>query len=93
MLHPAILWLDMRGAAAIQRRAGARIFKVARYNTRYLARWIRLTGGAPALSGKDQAAHILFIQQQLLDIFSSLPVADVAHESDRVFESRQWQGV
>lgn len=64
VLHPGILWLDMRGAGAIQRRAGAGLLKVAGYNARYLARWIRLTGGAPALSGKDQAAHILYLKEQ-----------------------------
>ncbi len=69
VLHPAILWLDMRGAAAIRRRAGAGLLKLAGYNARHLTRWIRLTGGAPALSGKDQAAHILYLKEQLADVY------------------------
>lgn len=69
VLHPAILWLDMRGARAIQQQAGAGLLKVAGYNARYLTRSIRLTGGAPSLSGKDQAAHILFLKQQKPEVY------------------------
>ncbi len=68
-LHPAILWLDMRGADLIQKRAGTGYLRFAGYNIRSLARWIRLTGGAPALSGKDPAAHMLFIQHELPDVY------------------------
>jgi len=68
-LHPAILWLDMRGAELIQKRAGSGYVRFAGYNLRSLARWIRLTGGAPALSGKDPAAHMIWIQQELPDVY------------------------
>ena len=61
-LRRAMLWLDMRGAQEIKRRAGNRIFSIAGYDPLKLMRWIRRTGGAPALSGKDPAGHMAFIQ-------------------------------
>ncbi len=63
-LHPALLWLDMRGRDAIRRRAGSGPFRVAGYGPWKLQRWLRVTGGVPALSGKDSAAHMLFIKEQ-----------------------------
>jgi xylulokinase len=62
-LRRAMLWLDMRGAQQIRRRAGGGIFQVAGYDPLKLIRWIRRTGGAPALSGKDPAGHMAFIQE------------------------------
>jgi xylulokinase len=62
-LHRAMSWIDMRGAEAIHRRAGNRIFAVAGYDPIKLLRWINRAGGAPALSGKDPAGHMAFIQE------------------------------
>jgi xylulokinase len=58
----AILWLDMRGANAIARRVRGRGVMVEGYSPWKLWRWLRLTGGAPALSGKDSAGHIAYIR-------------------------------
>ena len=58
----ALTWLDMRGATAIARRAGASPLRVAGYGPLALWRWLCLTGGAPALSGKDSAGHIAYIR-------------------------------
>lgn len=68
-LGDALLWLDMRGREALSRRVAGGLIRVAGYNARKLARWIRLTGGAPALSGKDPAGHMLLIQQQWPDVY------------------------
>jgi xylulokinase len=68
-LRRAMLWLDMRGAKQIKRRAGSRIFSVAGYDPFKLARWIRRTGGAPALSGKDPAGHMAFIQEMWPEVY------------------------
>jgi xylulokinase len=57
-----MLWLDMRGAHEIRRRAGSRVVSIAGYDPLKLMRWIQRTGGAPALSGKDPAGHMAFIQ-------------------------------
>lgn len=60
-LGRALLWLDMRGAAAIRRRACGRFLNVAGYAPMRLWRWLRLSGGVPALSGKDSAGHIAWL--------------------------------
>jgi xylulokinase len=62
-LHRAMSWIDMRGGEAIRRRSAGRIFSVAGYDPIKLMRWIRRTGGAPTLSGKDPAGHMAFIQE------------------------------
>jgi len=61
-LHRAMSWIDMRGSDAIRGRAGNRLFALAGYNPFKLWRWISRAGGAPALSGKDPAGHMAFIQ-------------------------------
>ncbi|MEJ2042892.1 MAG: FGGY-family carbohydrate kinase [Reinekea sp.] len=58
----AMLWLDMRGAQAIARRLRGRLFNVMGHAPTKLFRWLRLTGGVPALSGKDNAGHIAYIR-------------------------------
>ncbi|HJW57065.1 MAG TPA: FGGY-family carbohydrate kinase [Burkholderiaceae bacterium] len=60
----AMLWLDMRGSCAIARRLRGRWFNIEGYGALKLLRWLRLTGGAPALSGKDCAGHIAYIHDQ-----------------------------
>jgi xylulokinase len=68
-LRRAMLWMDMRGAAVIRRRAGNRLCSVSGYGPLKLWRWIRRTGGAPALSGKDPAGHIAFIREAWPEIY------------------------
>jgi xylulokinase len=66
-LHDAIIWMDSRGADQIRALVGGRV-KVAGYDPRKLRTFIRLTGGAPAHSGKDPIAHILWLQAERPDI-------------------------
>ncbi|MBV1788482.1 FGGY-family carbohydrate kinase [Marinobacterium sp. D7] len=61
-LGRAMLWLDMRGAQAIARRLRGRFFNVMGHAPGKLMRWLRLTGGVPAQSGKDNAGHIAYIR-------------------------------
>jgi xylulokinase len=68
-LRRAMLWLDMRGAEQIKKRAGSRTLSVAGYDPVKLMRWIQCTGGAPALSGKDPAGHMAFIQEMWPEIY------------------------
>lgn len=68
-LHRALLWMDMRGAGVIRRMAGRRFFSIAGYDPVKLWRWIGRTGGAPALSGKDPAAHMAFIKETWPSIY------------------------
>lgn len=67
-LSNAILWMDMRGAPWISRRARGWL-NVAGYDVFKLWRWIRLTGGAPALSGKDPAGHMLFLRETQPELY------------------------
>jgi xylulokinase len=69
-LRRAMLWLDMRGAEQIRRRAGNDLLSVSGYGPLKLMRWITRTGGAPALSGKDPAGHMAFIQEAWPEIYS-----------------------
>ncbi len=68
-LGNAILWMDMRGAAHLHRQLrglinidGADVFKVLRF--------VRLTGGMPSMTGKDPAAHMLFIRETMPDVYA-----------------------
>ena len=44
--------------------------KVAGYNAPKLARWVRLTAGAPTLSGVDGLGHVLFVKHARPDVYS-----------------------
>jgi xylulokinase len=68
-LHRAMSWLDMRGAPVIRRRAGSGKLSVAGYDPVKLSRWITRSGGAPALSGKDPAGHMAFIQEMWPEVY------------------------
>lgn len=66
-VHPAIIWMDSRGATQTRRLVQGRI-NVAGYEPRRLRRWLQLTGGIPSLSGKDPIGHILFLEERLPDV-------------------------
>jgi xylulokinase len=67
-LMRAVIWLDSRGNKAIRKVAGGPV-NVLGYDPRKLVRWVRTTGGAPGLSGKDPTAHILFIREAFPEIY------------------------
>ncbi len=65
---PALTWMDGRGGAAVRRVVGG-FPSLLGYNLARAAKWIRRSGGAPSLSGKDDAAHVLFLQQQRPELY------------------------
>jgi xylulokinase len=67
-LMNAVIWLDTRGGQYVRRITDGFI-KVAGYDLTKLQRWLRLTGGAPSLSGKDAIGHILYIKNELPDVY------------------------
>lgn len=68
-LMNCVLWMDMRGASNLKKiTSGAP--ELAGYNAAKLLRWINLTGGAPSLTGKDPAAHMLFIRDEFPEIYA-----------------------
>ena len=68
-LMNCITWMDMRGAAHL-RQITRGLVNVAGYDPRKLIRWLTLTGGAPSLTGKDPAAHMLFIRDFYPEIYA-----------------------
>ncbi len=69
--HPlmnAIIWMDSRGAPYARRIADG-LVKVQGYGIGRLLTWLWLTGGAPTHSGKDSIAHILYIKNELPEIY------------------------
>ncbi|MCZ7568162.1 MAG: FGGY-family carbohydrate kinase [Ardenticatenaceae bacterium] len=67
-LMKAIIWMDSRGARYVKRVTGGPI-TVEGYGIEKLLIWLRLTGGIPAHSGKDSIAHILYIRNELPEIY------------------------
>lgn len=67
-LMNAVSWMDTRGAKYIQEITDGPI-KVEGYGVTKLLAWLRLTGGIPTHSGKDSLAHILFIKNELPEIY------------------------
>jgi xylulokinase len=62
-LAPALIWMDSRGAPHVQRAVAGPV-RIHGYGLRKLVRWLRLTGGVPARSGKDPVGHILFLKAE-----------------------------
>lgn len=67
-LHPAILWMDSRGARYMPKHCGGPI-RVEGYGVHKLIRWLRLTGGAPSLAGKEPTAHLVLLREQFGDVY------------------------
>jgi len=67
-LHKAVIWLDTRGRDVIDRLT-AGFPSISGYRIDKLYTWLRKTGGAPTHSGKDSLAHILYIKQNLPDLY------------------------
>lgn len=68
-LMNCVLWMDMRGARYLNKITGG-VPQVSGYAAGKLARWIRLTGGVPSLTGKDPSAHMLFIREEYPEIYA-----------------------
>jgi xylulokinase len=62
-LMNAVIWMDSRGARHVRELTGGAI-SVSGYSPLKLLQWVRLTGGAPALSGKDTLSHILYLRHE-----------------------------
>ena len=67
-LMNCILWMDMRGEPYLreQFKGWINLTGAGLANT---LRWIRLTGGMPSMTGKDPAAHMLFIRKCMPDVY------------------------
>jgi xylulokinase len=66
----AIIWMDSRGARYVEDLIGGPL-RVQGYDARKLRKWLSLTGGAPAGSGKDPLAHILYLRNEKPEVYDA----------------------
>ncbi|MGI8756537.1 MAG: FGGY family carbohydrate kinase, partial [Acidimicrobiales bacterium] len=69
-LHPAVIWMDSRGAPYIEEVVRGRV-NVSGYDPRRLRYWLSRTGAAPSHSGKDSIAHILWLRAERPEVFAT----------------------
>ncbi|OQY03122.1 MAG: xylulose kinase [Bacteroidetes bacterium 4572_117] len=67
-LMNAINWMDSRGAEQVKKITDG-LIKIEGYGVSKVYHWLRRTGGIPMQAGKDPIAHILFIKENLPDIY------------------------
>jgi xylulokinase len=65
----AIHWMDQRGAPYNRKIAGG-FPTIQGYGLTKLLKWIKLTGMAPTHSGVDSLGHVLYIKNELPDIYA-----------------------
>lgn len=68
-LMNAVIWMDSRGSRYVDQVTGG-LIKVEGYGIFRLLKWLKLTGGVPTRSGKDSLAHILYIKNELPEIYA-----------------------
>lgn len=66
----AISWMDTRGAQFARSACGPGP-RVAGYNPYKIAQWLRITGGAPSLDGRDPVGQILFLRHVRPDVYAA----------------------
>lgn len=67
-LHPAVTWMDSRGAPYVHELVSGRV-NVAGYHPGRLRHWLQRTGGIPSHSGKDPIGHILWLRHERPDVY------------------------
>lgn len=67
-LMNAVIWMDARGAPYIRKLCSGWL-NLQGYDVVKLLNWLRYTGGMPTRAGKDPIAHILFIKNELPEIY------------------------
>ncbi len=70
-LYPSITWLDGRSAEIIERILWTPP-RIQGYNIFRLIRFLRITGGTPGHTGKDQIGKILWLRENRPEIFADL---------------------
>ena len=68
-LRNAILWMDMRGEPYLRKQLNG-LINIDGAGISNVLRFVRLTGGMPSMTGKDPAAHMLFIRDTLPDVYA-----------------------
>ncbi|MBD3228998.1 MAG: xylulose kinase [Candidatus Lokiarchaeota archaeon] len=68
-LMRAMIWLDSRGQPIIKKMVKGRFINLSGYGLMMGLKFLKITGGGPALSGKDPIAHILYLEKERPDIY------------------------
>ncbi|MEJ2251176.1 MAG: FGGY-family carbohydrate kinase [Candidatus Lokiarchaeota archaeon] len=69
-LMRAISWLDTR-AANVTKKFRKGLIKVSGFGIGNLLRFIKITGGAPGINGKDPISHILWLKEHKSELYQS----------------------
>ncbi|HWG25838.1 FGGY-family carbohydrate kinase [Actinospica sp.] len=70
--HPAVIWMDARGARYSRRATGGRITVPGTgYGARRLRTWIARTGGVPTRSGKDPVGQSLWLEHERPEAYAA----------------------
>ncbi|MBS2966306.1 FGGY-family carbohydrate kinase [Actinocrinis puniceicyclus] len=70
--HPAVIWMDARGAGYSRAVAGgAPTVPGTGYNAWKLRAWLAKTGGAPSLTGKDPVGQALFLKHERPEAYAA----------------------
>ncbi len=69
-LMNAISWMDPRGAKPLADIIDGPV-KIEGYDIFKLYKWLRVSGGVPAIAGREPASHILFIKKARPDIYKA----------------------
>jgi xylulokinase len=67
-LSNCILWMDMRGAPHLRRQFGG-FPALQGVSLLRVRRWVKLTGGMPSPTGKDPAGHMLYVRDELPEVY------------------------
>jgi len=69
-LANAIIWMDARGGKYARRITKGGLINISGYSVPRLMAWLRITGGLPSRTGKDSMGHILFIQNEMPEVYA-----------------------
>jgi len=68
-LMKSMIWMDARAAPQAKKTMGGGLVKVSGYNLFSLIRFLRITGGGPGLAGKDVIPRVLWVKENMPDIY------------------------
>jgi xylulokinase len=70
--HPAVIWMDARGARYAQQATGGHVTVPGTgYGARKLRTWIAKTGGVPTRSGKDPVGQALWLKNERPEAYAA----------------------
>ncbi len=68
-LMNCLTWLDTRAAKQAKKIVGSGLLKISGYTLIPLIQFLRITGGAPGLAGKDAISKILWLKEEEPEIY------------------------